>query len=288
MGDFMYAVCNATLNIVVLKFLVYFCKCCFVNCIYEDDTNLKSKNLSSSTHSVCCSCIRLQVSLLNVPFVALCVLGVVSNVRMKFFFSRLISLVVTIIVLSKMIYQIAYLNHGNYQFKCPNGNGQVTGNNAEWFGLYKASPEFGLMGLLKKYIIYMVIATLHAVIALRQNQMRRLKGTENDPLPKVAFPHVGREDAEKKLGGMVKYLFNYGFYKFGYEICLVALVSTITYRQDIVAVAYSVWLMLLLLFRREKNAHIWGILQVFILTSILVQYVILVEFPPSMCIGKCN
>ncbi|XP_065355463.1 piezo-type mechanosensitive ion channel component [Calliphora vicina] len=229
-------------------------------------------------------CAVSEVSLLHVPFVALCVVGVVSNVRMNFFFSRLISLVVTIIVLSKMIYQIAYLNHAKYDYNCPNENGQYKGNNAEWFGLYKASPEFGLMGLLKRYIIYMVIATLHAVIALRQYQMRRLKGIQNDPLPKVAFPGVGREDAEKKLEGMIKYLLNFGFYKFGYEICLVALVSTITYRQDIVAVAYSVWLILLLLFKRKKNAHIWGVLQVFILTSILVQYVLLVELPPSMCI----
>lgn len=182
-----------------------------------------------------------------------------------------------------MIYQIAYLDHTKYDYKC---NGQYKGNNAEWFGLYKASPIYGLMGLLKRYIIYMVIATLHAVIALRQYQMRRLKGTQNDPVPKVAFPGVGREDAEKKLEGMIKYLLNYGFYKFGYEICLIALVSTITYRQDIVAVAYAVWLILLLMFKRKKNAHIWGILQVFILTSILVQYVLLVELPPSMCMGK--
>ncbi|XP_037812231.1 piezo-type mechanosensitive ion channel component isoform X1 [Lucilia sericata] len=230
-------------------------------------------------------CAVSEVSLLHVPFVALCVVGVVSNVRMNFFFSRLISLVVTIIVLSKMIYQIAYLNHAKYDYKCPSGeDGQYKGNNAEWFGLYKASPEFGLMGLLKRYIIYMVIATLHAVIALRQYQMRRLKGIQNDPLPKVAFPGIGREDAEKKLEGMIKYLLNYGFYKFGYETCLVALVSTITYRQDIVAVAYSVWLILLLLFKRKKNAHIWGVLQVFILSSILVQYVLLVELPPSMCV----
>lgn len=193
---------------------------------------------------------------------------------------------VTIIVLSKMIYQIAYLDHSKYDFKCPDANGKYKGNNAEWFGLYKASPEYGLMGLLKIYIVYMVIATLHAVISLRQYQMRRLKGTLTDPVPKVVFPDVGREHAEKKLEGMIKYLFNYGFYKFGYEICLIALVSTITYRQDIVAVAYSVWLILLLLFKRSKNAHIWGILQVFILVSILVQYVILVEFPPSMCVGK--
>ncbi|XP_058977404.1 piezo-type mechanosensitive ion channel component isoform X1 [Musca domestica] len=229
-------------------------------------------------------CAVSEVSLLHVPFIVLCVIGVISNVRMRIFFSRVISLVVTLIVLSKMIYQIAYLDHTKYNAECTeNGQTKIVGNNAEWFGLFKANSETGLMGLLKKYIIYMVIATLHAVISLRQYQMRRLKGTQNDPLPKVPFPEVTREDAEKKLESMIKYLLNYGFYKFGYEICMIALVSTITYRQDIVAVAYAVWLVLLLIFKRKKIAHFWGIFQIFILISIIVQYIVLVQLPPTMC-----
>ncbi|XP_013104296.2 piezo-type mechanosensitive ion channel component isoform X3 [Stomoxys calcitrans] len=230
------------------------------------------------------ACAVSEVSLLHVPFIVLCVIGVISNVRMRIFFSRVISLVVTLIVLSKMIYQIAYLDHTKYNAICvENGQSKVVGNNAEWFGLFKANSETGLMGLLKKYIIYMVVATLHAVISLRQYQMRRLKGTQNDPLPKVPFPEVTREDAEKKLESMIKYLLNYGFYKFGYEICMIALVSTITYRQDIVAVAYAVWLVLLLIFKRKKIAHFWGVFQIFILISIIVQYIILVQLPPTMC-----
>ncbi|XP_061387331.1 piezo-type mechanosensitive ion channel component [Musca vetustissima] len=229
-------------------------------------------------------CAVSEVSLLHVPFIVLCVIGVISNVRMRIFFSRVISLVVTLIVLSKMIYQIAYLDHTKYNAECvENGQTKIVGNNAEWFGLFKANSETGLMGLLKKYIIYMVIATLHAVISLRQYQMRRLKGTQNDPLPKVPFPEVTREDAEKKLESMIKYLLNYGFYKFGYEICMIALVSTITYRQDIVAVAYAVWLVLLLIFKRKKIAHFWSVFQIFILISIIVQYIVLVQLPPTMC-----
>ncbi|XP_075153442.1 piezo type mechanosensitive ion channel component isoform X2 [Haematobia irritans] len=229
-------------------------------------------------------CAVSEVSLLHVPFIVLCVIGVISNVRMRIFFSRVISLVVTLIVLSKMIYQIAYLDHTKYNAVCAeNGQSKVVGNNAEWFGLFKANSETGLMGLLKKYIIYMVVATLHAVISLRQYQMRRLNGTQNDPLPKVPFPEVTREDAEKKLESMIKYLLNYGFYKFGYEICMISLVSTITYRQDIVAVAYAVWLVLLLIFKRKKIAHFWGVFQIFILISIIVQYIILVQLPPTMC-----
>jgi len=103
------------------------------------------------------------------------------------------------------------------------------------------------MSLLRTYIIYMVIVTMHAVITLRQLQMRVKIGALNAPPTKLLFPHIIRADAEKDLVGLVKYLLNFGFYKFGIEISLIALVSTITYRQDIVAVAYALWLVVLLL-----------------------------------------
>lgn len=183
-----------------------------------------------------------------------------------------------------MIYQITYLDHSKFNVTCPDNS---TDNVAKWFGLTKATAEGGLMGLIKKYIIYMVMATLHAVITLRQYQMRRLRGTQNEPLPKVPFPEITRADAETKLEGMTKYLFNYGFYKFGYEVSMIALVSSITYRQDIVAVIYSVWLVLLLSFTRSKVSKIWGIFQIFLLTSILVQFVVMVNVPPNLCLGKC-
>jgi len=67
---------------------------------------------------------------------------------------------------------------------------------------------------------------------------------------------------------------------------LIALVSTITYRQDIVAVAYALWLVVLLLLRRSQCAKIWGVFQAFFAISILTQYIVLVGLPPSSCLGK--
>jgi len=142
------------------------------------------------------------------------------------------------------------------------------------------------MSLLRTYIIYMVIVTMHAVITLRQLQMRVKIGALNAPPTKLLFPHIIRADAEKDLVGLVKYLLNFGFYKFGIEISLIALVSTITYRQDIVAVAYALWLVVLLLLRRSQCAKIWGVFQAFFAISILTQYIVLVGLPPSSCLGK--
>ncbi|XP_070853771.1 piezo-type mechanosensitive ion channel component isoform X8 [Drosophila suzukii] len=227
-------------------------------------------------------CSVSEVCVLHIVFVGFCVLGATSRKSVQVVISRLISFIVTIIVLSKMIYQIEYLNNSQLNVVCSDNR---TANNVEWIGLTKADKvEGGLMSLLRTYIIYMVIVTMHAVITLRQLQMRVKIGALNAPPTKLLFPHIIRTDAEKDLVGLVKYLLNFGFYKFGIEISLIALVSTITYRQDIVAVAYALWLVVLLLLRRSQCAKIWGVFQAFFAISILTQYIVLVGLPPSSCL----
>ncbi|XP_033249406.1 piezo-type mechanosensitive ion channel component isoform X8 [Drosophila miranda] len=227
-------------------------------------------------------CSVSEVCVLHIVFVGFCVLGATSRKAIQVIISRVISFIVTIIVLSKMIYQIEYLSHTQYTVFCSDNR---TANNAEWVGLTKAEKlEGGLMSLLRTYIIYMVTVTMHAVITLRQLQMRVKIGAVNAPPTKLLFPNIIRADAEKDLVGLVKYLLNYAFYKFGIEISLIALVSTITYRQDIVAVVYALWLVVLLLLRRSQCAKIWGVFQAFFAISILTQYIILVGLPPSSCL----
>ncbi|XP_015036588.2 piezo-type mechanosensitive ion channel component isoform X18 [Drosophila pseudoobscura] len=227
-------------------------------------------------------CSVSEVCVLHIVFVGFCVLGATSRKAIQVIISRVISFIVTIIVLSKMIYQIEYLSHTQYTVFCSDNR---TANNAEWVGLTKAEKmEGGLMSLLRTYIIYMVTVTMHAVITLRQLQMRVKIGAVNAPPTKLLFPNIIRADAEKDLVGLVKYLLNYAFYKFGIEISLIALVSTITYRQDIVAVVYALWLVVLLLLRRSQCAKIWGVFQAFFAISILTQYIVLVGLPPSSCL----
>ncbi|XP_033159765.1 piezo-type mechanosensitive ion channel component isoform X6 [Drosophila mauritiana] len=227
-------------------------------------------------------CSVSEVCVLHIIFVGFCVLGATSRKAVQVVISRLISFIVTVIVLSKMIYQIEYLSHSQHNVVCSDNR---TANNAEWIGLTKADKVTGgLMSLLRTYIIYMVIVTMHAVISLRQLQMRVKIGALNAPPTKLLFPNIIRADAEKDLVGLVKYLLNFGFYKFGIEISLIALVSTITYRQDIVAVVYALWLVVLLLLRRSQCAKIWGVFQAFFAISILTQYIVLVGLPPSSCL----
>ncbi|XP_054082430.1 piezo-type mechanosensitive ion channel component isoform X8 [Zeugodacus cucurbitae] len=228
-------------------------------------------------------CAVSQVCVIHVVFVALCILGCITRSSIQIFISRIISFVVSIIILSKMIYQIGYLTHEDYDVRCQDEK-IVHGNSALWFGLQKADETTnGLIGLIKMYIIYMIVVTLHAVVSLRQFQMRAVQEDDNMET-KLLFPATDRAKAETNLKSMIQYLFNYGFYKFGQEISLIMLVTTIAYRQDIIAIFYVIWLAVLLMFSRARRSSVWGIFQVFIALSIFLQYLVLLGLPPSLCI----
>ena len=45
-------------------------------------------------------------------------------------------------------------------------------NNADWFGLEKVEVTGGLAKLLRTYILYLSIVTLHAIVVLTQRHKR--------------------------------------------------------------------------------------------------------------------
>lgn len=63
-------------------------------------------------------CSVSEVCVLHIIFVGFCVLGATSRLSVQVVISRIISFIVTIIVLSKMIYQIGYLEHSRYNVTC--------------------------------------------------------------------------------------------------------------------------------------------------------------------------
>lgn len=39
--------------------------------------------------------------------------------------------------------------------------------------------------------------------------------------PQLMFENIGRTDADRSVTYAIKYLFNFGFYKFGVEVCII-------------------------------------------------------------------
>lgn len=106
------------------------------------------------------------------------------------------------------------------------------------------------------------------------------------PRPKMLFPEITRNDADKDISHLVKYLLNYAFYKFGVEVTLIMLVFSISTRMDIIAVLYAIWLCVLMGASRKMKHRIWPIFQSFIVISIVLQYILTVGLPPYSCLGR--
>ncbi|XP_039501032.1 piezo-type mechanosensitive ion channel component-like, partial [Drosophila santomea] len=149
-------------------------------------------------------------------------------------------------------------------------------------GLRKTGTLFVVhLRYISPYIIYMILTSLHAVVKLRDHLIRYSMNEQKDR--KLLFPDITRQDAERDFPGLLKYVLNYGYFKFGCEITLIGLVSTIAHRRDLLALTYLIWLVLLLSLSRFRCARIWEILQIYFVLSIFVQYVYLLTFTRNLC-----
>lgn len=102
----------------------------------------------------------------------------------------------------------------------------------------------------------------------------------------VLFENVTREDADKSVKLLIKYLFNYGFYKFGVEITLIMLVILISFRRDVVSAVYVIWLCILFVSRRRSKHFFWPIFLYFIVLFNIVQYASLLNLPLFLEMSK--
>lgn len=177
---------------------------------------------------------------------------------------------------------------------------------AHWLGINKANASENLFLFLGHYLGFILSATILSCILFYQAQKRyenykeiknatkrildvksmrcsisfyRLQKGEPLKRPKVLFPNVTRDDADKSIELLLKYLHNYGFYKFGVELTLVNLAILICVRKDAVSVVYIVWLCIILCVGRRTLRFIWPIFQYFVLILTVMQYLIMLNLP---------
>ncbi|XP_012229785.1 piezo-type mechanosensitive ion channel component isoform X2 [Linepithema humile] len=195
--------------------------------------------------------------------------------------------IISLLTITKMLYQIQNINHDNWNVNCTKNDDQQNAsstvyNMAEWFGMKKAGPG-QLPDLLKGYIGIITVTTFRKIIRVRQWFYRHSKGESLDT-PQVMFPTITRADADKGLPECFKFLFNYGFYKFGLEMCLIGIVTLIGTRLDFYSVLYSIWLLLFFSLKRKTVARIWPFFRFFAIIFLPIQYAIVVAPPSWLCI----
>lgn len=168
-----------------------------------------------------------------------------------------------------------------------NGTESVTTYNiAKWIGMDKAKSG-ELPYLLKGYIAMVTITTLRAIIVIRQCFHRHARG---EPLetPLVMFPKITRADADKGIPECLMFLFNYGFYKFGLEFCLMGVVALIGTRLDFYSVLYGIWLLILFSMKRTTVARVWPFFRIFAIVVLPLQYAFVVAPPTWLCISELS
>lgn len=232
----------------------------------------------------------LNVSAMHVPIMIIIAPALWLHAKRQRILILLISSLISIYFMAKMVYQIDYIKHGTFDVNCTvsvSENSTIseitkTYNNAEWVGFIKTSKKKPLVVVLKGYIGVLALFTFYALVGYRQ-ETRRI----NDPSSgqeEVMFPEITRKEADADMVHCIKYLVNYGFYKFGVEITLICLMGVIGSRMDVYAVLYAAWLMILVSMNRQRQARAWPVFTACITFLVPVQYMIAVGFLPQFCI----
>jgi hypothetical protein len=159
-----------------------------------------------------------------------------------------------------------------------------TYNMAEWIGLKKVDANLKLPKLLDGYIGIITITTLRAIITIRQ-WFHRFENHEPFETPLIMFPLIKRANADQGLVPCIKFFFNYGFYKFGLEFCLMGIVALIGTRLDFYSILYCIWLMILFSMRRKTISKIWPFFKIFAIVLLPLQYALVIALPTWLCIG---
>jgi hypothetical protein len=147
----------------------------------------------------------------------------------------------------------------------------VISNFIHWFDLdgnLKASES------VVPYFAFIVVVTAFTGVKIHQRMKRHLKG-EPKATPSVVFKDISRLDADESLPKLLKFLINYGFYKFGIEITLLVLISVILFRIDVISLFYMLLFLILLFCNRERSEKLWKISTICVTISIIVQCIVL-------------
>lgn len=90
-------------------------------------------------------------------------------------------------------------------------------------------PDFTcfLLFLLQGLIIALLALALQAIVIYRQQHKRLLSRTSAPPRG-IVFPDANPKNWDTNLINMIKFFFNYGFYKFGFEVFILSNFNSIT------------------------------------------------------------
>ncbi|XP_065164464.1 piezo-type mechanosensitive ion channel component isoform X3 [Atheta coriaria] len=228
-----------------------------------------------------------DVCAVHFTIVVLMVLGTTIGNKMLNVCIYLSSLLASVMLITRMLYQIEYIQHDIWNVTCDviidNQTKVLEGNTAQWVGYFKLAHGRDLPEAVKWNIVMILMVTLWCVINVRQ-QSRREKMGHPSRRPYFMFPKIRITNADTNLKTYIKYLANYMFYRLGVEICLIATVAVIALRMDLYALLYAFFLTAYFMMSRTTLARFWNVYLGTLAIVIPIQYFMVIGLPPGVCI----
>ena len=199
------------------------------------------------------------------------------------------------LIISKMLYQLSIASYFKTDVNCsvihlspfaandtdyPPFNQPASMDYRAYLGFKEVHDVFFY---ILKYLIILLVLTVHSVVTLRQRVHRQRFGLVANPAG-LLFMEGSRKSADKGFVGSIQFLLNYGFYKFGLELTILSMIVLIGQRMDVMGVVFSVWLFLTSLLRRKRVQCLWPFFTCFIMIMIPVQYSMSLGIPTIACI----
>ncbi|KAL1241747.1 Piezo-type mechanosensitive ion channel component [Trichinella spiralis] len=192
-----------------------------------------------------------------------------------------------VIVLAKMIFQLHIFDISKIPILFPYcsddamSNQTILENLFQWTGFEKTD---NIAFYLVNYVVFFILLALQTIIYQRQ-QYTRAVSKVSEPEDGIIFENCTRNDADKGLISCLKFLANYGCYKFGVELTYILITVSIAIRMDAFSLFYGLILLFSLMLQRRALANVWYMVCACFGVSILLQYGICVGLPPNLCLN---
>ncbi|XP_074140853.1 piezo-type mechanosensitive ion channel component 2-like [Sminthopsis crassicaudata] len=242
-----------------------------------------------------------EVSFMNCIFYIIWVFALPYS-KLRPYASHICTVWACVMVICKMMYQLKFVKPLTYSSNCTEElyqNGTLLPDNLE--ELREASllyispidPAYWLGGLrkcdikvlpcLKNHLIILALMAIEATVYRHQKFYRHCNQLKQ-PLVSTIFDGVTRKHLDDGLLSMIKYFINYGFYKFGLEMCFVAILNVTGQRMDFYSLIHICLLIYLVRLRRRKAiAEAWPRYCGFLASLMTFQYFLCIGIPPAFC-----
>lgn len=221
---------------------------------------------------------------LYVPLVILLSLAICLPSTADGIFSLFMCAYLFLVALSKMIYQLDIIPELS-KIDRSLGAENCTFSNismADWFGLKKeghSEPIYMMFGV----IVSIIALAFQSIVIYRQRHHRLSLGLPDSLRGKV-FPDFYPHHYDRSLKHAIQFFIDYGFFKFGMEITLIAMGIVVWRRMDVPGALQCVWIIVFACNKRVVCRRLWVFYVVYMAIMFPLQFISFVGLPPDTCI----